>query len=792
MCKSVVLNLGKGNLENGFSFINALLESDSQKIQVTGSLAPAPKLKDIYRRWQLLYNLIYQSRSFNLRSRESNIVIDETGITNISDGDFADVCRELQKCLNDWLEDSKFRAIQRQLRNQLNPSDEIRFIIQTEDYQISQIPWYVWQFFEDYPQAEVSLSNLSFQSGKKKHECSRKVRILAILGDTEGIDVEADRRLLKNLDNADTVFLVKPSCQELNEQLWSQQGWDILFFAGHSSTNYQKGKLYINPDECITLTQLKYSLQKAIARGLQLAIFNSCEGLGLAQYLSDLNIPQTIVMREPVPDRVAQEFLKHFLTGFSGGQSFYVAVREAREKLQGIEKEFPGASWLPVVFQNPATPIPSWKQLCQKSSSDRHPKCSRLKIAKAFLGSILTTTLITGLRWQGSLQAIELKSFDHLTRLMPETTVDDRILIIGADEKDISSQGYGYPLPDLVLARVLQKLKQYRPAAIGIDIFRDRPILIENSQENKAFTTLLQQNPYIVTVCTGQNADSSIAPPSGSSPHQAAFADLYDDFNITNGRDYTVRRYLLSRSPNPISQESLCKTPYSFALQLAYRYFQSKNISVKTVGENWQFGSTTIKRLQNKSGGYQKFDSRGNQLLIRYRNTPHIARQITVRDLLSDNGNFDPTWIENRIVLIGVTAATVPDIHDTPSGKLRGLHVHAHALSQMLDLATENSSLFWWLPQWGDILWIWFCSFTGGIIILVWQSPIQRGVAMSGSVIALYGFCWFFFTKNGWLPLVPGILALFLTGSGLIIYSFLKQKYGQKENRAFEEKKLNA
>ena len=782
MCKSVVLNLGKGNLENGFSFVSALIKFDSQEIQVTGSLAPAPKLKDIYRRWQLLYNLIYKSRSFSLRSHESGIVIDETGITNISDRDFTYVCQELQNCLNDWLDDANFRSIQRHLRNQLNPSDEIRFIIQTEDYQISQIPWYVWQFFEDYPHAEVSLSNFNFQSGKKVHECSKKVRILAILGDTEGINIEADRYLLENLANADTIFLVKPTCQELNEQLWSSQGWDILFFAGHSSSDFQKGKLYINPDECITLTQLKNALKIAIARGLHLAIFNSCEGLGLAQHLSDLNIPQTIVMREPVSDRVAHEFLKHFLMVFSRGQSFYVAVREAREKLQGIEKEFPGASWLPVVFQNPAAATFTWKQLWEKTSLDRRSECSRFKVIKVFCSSLIATTLIAGLRYQGGLQTFELQAFDRFTRLMPKVTIDDRILIIGADEKDIGSQGYGYPLSDRTLAEVLRKLEQYRPAAIGIDIFRDRPILVENARENEIFTTILQQNSDIVTVCTGQNADSSIAPPVGSSLDQAAFADLYNDFETTRGKDYTVRRYLLSRSPNPVSQESLCTTPYSFALQLAHRYFQSKKIPVTTSGQNWQIGSTTIERLQNKSGGYQNFDSRGNQLLIRYRNTPHIARQVTVRDILSDNSNFDPAWAKNRIVLIGVTATTVPDLHDTPLGKLRGLHIHAHALSQMLDaVKTENAPLFWWLPEWGDFLWIWFCSCTGGIIVLVWQSPIQRGIVMSGSAIALYGFCWFVFTKNGWLPLVPGILALFLTGSGLIIYSFLIQNRGKKK-----------
>jgi hypothetical protein len=36
-----------------------------------------------------------------------------------------------------------------------------------------------------------------------------------------------------------------------------------------------------------------------------------------------LQIPQAIVMREPVPDKVAQEFLKHFLKAFSRGKSLY-------------------------------------------------------------------------------------------------------------------------------------------------------------------------------------------------------------------------------------------------------------------------------------------------------------------------------------------------------------------------------------------------------------------------------------------------------------------------------------
>ncbi len=94
-----------------------------------------------------------------------------------------------------------------------------------------------------------------------------------------------------------------------------------------------------------------------------MAIFNCCDGLGLARQLSDLQMPQVIVMREPVPDKVAQEFLKYFLAAFANDQLLYLAVRHARERLQGIENEFPCASWLPVLCQNPATKPPRWIDL---------------------------------------------------------------------------------------------------------------------------------------------------------------------------------------------------------------------------------------------------------------------------------------------------------------------------------------------------------------------------------------------------------------------------------------------
>jgi hypothetical protein len=123
------------------------------------------------------------------------------------------------------------------------------------------------------------------------------------------------------------------------------------------------GWIDINQTDKLTIEQLENALKTAIEQGLHLAIFNSCNGLGLARQLNNLHIPQIIVMREPVPDLVAQEFLKNFITSFSGGKSLYVSVREAREKLQSMEDKFPCASWLPVICQNHAEVPSMWQEL---------------------------------------------------------------------------------------------------------------------------------------------------------------------------------------------------------------------------------------------------------------------------------------------------------------------------------------------------------------------------------------------------------------------------------------------
>jgi hypothetical protein len=271
------------------------------------------------------------------------------------------LAEEMEELLNKWLNSETFRSIDKILREKFMRSDEVPLIIQSDNIDVQRLPWHLWDFFKSYRKAEVALSTPFYDRMEKTAPPRAKTRILAILGNSIGINVEEDRKILENLRDAETVFLVEPKRQEFDKQLWDEQGWDILCFSGHSSSQWdgKNGWIYINKTDKLTIDQLENALLAAIERGLQLAIFNSCNGLGLARQLAYLHIPQIIVMREPVSDVVAQEFLKNFLTAFASGKSFYVSVRQSREMLQGLENDFPCATWLPVICQNPAeVPVP--------------------------------------------------------------------------------------------------------------------------------------------------------------------------------------------------------------------------------------------------------------------------------------------------------------------------------------------------------------------------------------------------------------------------------------------------
>jgi branched-chain amino acid transport system substrate-binding protein len=281
------------------------------------------------------------------------VVINEEPDTNISLDEIKEqvekTARQLRTNLNEWLSNSALSDIREEVIEQVSRNEPSRFYIETNNLDLQNIPWEFWNFLEErYNHPEVALC---LQQFTQKGALNNPVRILVITGFSTSEDLPI---LERGLPQARLTPLSQPSPDRLRQAILSQP-WDMIFFAGHSCTILEgdDGRFWINDHDYLSLQQLILSLKVAVRNGLKFVFFNSCDGIGLARRFSQLKIPHVIVMRDLVSNRIAEEFLQYFLNSLNTGNSLHQAVREARDRLRLLENDFPSASLLPVIIQNP-------------------------------------------------------------------------------------------------------------------------------------------------------------------------------------------------------------------------------------------------------------------------------------------------------------------------------------------------------------------------------------------------------------------------------------------------------
>lgn len=370
MSKRAIISISEGNFEEGFSIILQIGEEGKPPTLTLSEnlrLPPVSELLENYWQWQESY---YQAPIIR-QARIVRIVVPENQITNRSDSsnqspqDCKIATQEFTEMMIKWFENPTFGYIRETIQEEVGKQEALRVILETNDLRLWRLPWHLWTLFERRPKSELSLSLKSYRRIPCKN-LQNPVKVLAILGNSENLDLEEDRQQLEKLKKlgAKITWLIQPSQRVLRDLLWNKH-WDILFFAGHSSTEIvtEHGVLQINEtEEPLSLWELRNTLKASVDKGLQLAIFNSCDGLGLARDLAEVNIPYVIVMREPVPNQIAERFLEYFLASFSQGKSLNLSVRDARIRLKDDQKEhhLPCADWLPVIYQNQASSPLYW------------------------------------------------------------------------------------------------------------------------------------------------------------------------------------------------------------------------------------------------------------------------------------------------------------------------------------------------------------------------------------------------------------------------------------------------
>lgn len=376
--------------------------------------------------------------------------------------------------------------------------------------------------------------------------------------------------------------------------------------------------------------------------------------------------------------------------------------------------------------------------------------------------------LVIIVRLAGFLQFQELMAFDHFLYLRPIEAADTRIAIIGIDENDIKTLGT-YPVPDRDLATMLLKLEAYHPRVIGFDLFKD----LTGSQGRAELSKVFLDFPNIVGIekVLNQKHSLNIKPPPELPPERVGFVDLIVD---TDGK---LRRSILA------SRTWEGDLKYSFPVRLVQLYLSSAAIELNH-GSNSRdpikFGSTQFTRFLSNFGGYIGADANGNQMLINFRSHRQPFPTVSLMDVMT--GKIDPSWMKDRIVLVGMTAASVGDTFITSAAKntlfttaiggsessnqlIYGVEIHAHTTSQMLSAVLDRrANLRVWAEGW-EYLWILAWGLLGIGLGLNFQSPWKTLFSIGVASIGLTAICYGALIISWWIPWVPALLTL--VGAGL-------------------------
>src|ERR1051325_8588319 len=137
-----------------------------------------------------------------------------------------------------------------------------------------------------------------------------------------------------------------------------------------------------------------------------------------------------------------------------------------------------------------------------------------LTVSSVGIGGLLLG--FTLLLWRaGELQLFDLKFYDqfvrHARRLHPTAS---SVVIIGITEEDITGRAYGgWPISDSKLAELIDWTAARRPAAIGVDLFRDLPVPNSAAELPQLERALLQHTNVVMIQKFGDAQERGVAPP---------------------------------------------------------------------------------------------------------------------------------------------------------------------------------------------------------------------------------------------------------------------------------------
>jgi CHASE2 domain-containing sensor protein len=398
------------------------------------------------------------------------------------------------------------------LRSAGRTNESLNLLVKCGDCRLSRLPWELLEN-EVCTIAEVDVSVLRTVNqivALPKRMKRTRLRILAILADDgKGVDSKKEqtalREILKEIAYIEfaghTVTKTQPNAGlklELKERIEDEQGWDILFFAGHS--HEEEGReIQLAKDYWVAIEDFELALKRAKTLGLQFALFNSCEGSVIAEKLVGFGLNRVVVMREVINNDIAYAFLTAFATRLASFKDVQAATVMARRDLRNQSREdykHPSAYLVPSIYGyrgvRPLALSPlNWRVLLY-----------RLRPTRCEAFSLLVLGLLSlNVGWQHALidnrQAIQAiyqaipRDLQHLISDKPVTLRAPSIQIVELDKaslKDAKDENgrpaIQEPIDRLYLSRLVKKANELGVKTIGVDyVLLDRELNREKLME---------------------------------------------------------------------------------------------------------------------------------------------------------------------------------------------------------------------------------------------------------------------------------------------------------------------
>lgn len=554
---------------------------------------------------------------------------------------------KLRSLFQDWLRHAQLHDLQTvitQATQDLDPKGQpwVDVFLTCLSRDLARLPWETWEMGMDSAAAtQIRLARRPVNIRQTPVKPLRRAaRVLVIMGQGSGLDLDLDKAVLSaDLPPTVKVTVYQPPPEtdptayltEFHRRLQDPRGWDMLFFSGHSEETPAGGQLELSPQVAIQMSELKEVLGVARQRGLQFALFNSCNGLDIAETLIEAGIGQVVVMREPIPDAAAPVFLKLFLQHLAEHRDVHEALQLTCGSLkrEALRLTYPAVALVPSLFRHPQSRIFRIQPYGLRHQLRRwQPSPSE----RRWLAVLLCLSLVRPFQDLLLEPRIAVQALYQQVTGQVASPQKPPVLFVEIDNDSLEDEGgqlvdhryvnYGY------LAKLVNRLSRQNAKVIGIDYLLDRPAKQPQGAEQlkEAIEQAKETGTQFVFAARQRNGERE-----GINLPQMAVVKDHEDGDID------LYEWIVE-----LPRDQDCQDHCPFAYQIAQKQDNSPTAVSKQTLHLWSQNSRLI--LQQWFEPIIDFSIP----------EPHIYQRVSACGVLGNcSTDYSPAPLNNQVVLIG-------------------------------------------------------------------------------------------------------------------------------------------